>query len=193
LKIAIVGSHPATRGKAPFPAKEWEIWMCSTHNAPPHFDPPRFDRFYEVHPTSEHPTRPEDYQQWLDRLSEEQTGSPTKLWMVDRRRRPWANEYPKQRVIDEFGPYFVETSSIAYMMAHAILTIMDRRRDPPGIGAALDTNDVLGIFGVMQQSATEFAYQLPGIQFFATMAWERGIDVAVPVESGILVPRSHEF
>jgi hypothetical protein len=178
MKICTLGSHPATRDKAPFQIPEWEIWACSTHNAPPHANLPRFDRFYEVHPTSEHPTRPENYQQWLDGL--EGTG---KLWMMDRRRRPWAHPYPKEKVIERFGPYFLDTSSIAYIMAHAILTMEERG----------DKNNVLGIFGCMQEGPSEFLYQRPGIQFFATIAWELGIDVAVPEESGILVPWKNDF
>ena len=180
MKIAVLGSHPATRDKAPFHDPSWEIWACSTHNAPPHANLPRFNRFYEVHPTSEHPTRPEDYQRWLDTLSA--TGA-SQLWMVDRRRRPWANPYPTDEIIDEFGPFFLNTSSIAYIMAHAILVM----------GLKGDAENTLAIFGCMQQSASEFTYQRPGIQHFATAAWDRGITVAVPEESGILVPWRNDF
>lgn len=183
MKICVLGSHPLTRDKAPFLQTDWEIWACSTHNAPPHFTMPNFHRFYEVHPTSEHPTRPEDYQLWLDSFNHTVLGpSEEKLWMMDRRRRPWANAYPYERVVEEFGPHFIDTSSIAYIMAHAILTMGER-----------DGPHVLGIFGVSQASPGEFTYQLPGIQFFATMAHLRGIDVAVPEESKILNPRKIDF
>lgn len=200
MKICVLGSHPLTRDKAPFLQTDWEIWACSTHNAPPHFTMPNFHRFYEVHPTSEHPTRPEDYQQWLDSFNHTVLGpSEEKLWMMDRRRRPWANAYPYERVVEEFGPHFIDTSSIAYIMAHAILTIMDNRgkivRNVEGeiVSEVEMGGDVLGIFGVSQASPGEFTYQLPGIQFFATMAHLRGIDVAVPEESKILNPRKIDF
>jgi hypothetical protein len=180
LKIVVLGSHPATRDKAPFADKAWEIWACSTHNAPPHASLPRITRWYEVHEPVEDETRPADYQGWLDELHRTR---PDRLWMMDRRRFPEANAYPYEVVVEEFGPYFLDTSSIAYMMAHAILTMMR-------IG---DAENTLAVFGVMQASAGEYTYQLPGLQHFATAAWERGITVAVPEECRVLVPRKLKF
>jgi len=182
LKIVVLGSHVATRDKAPFADKEWEIWACSTHNAPPHAFLPRITRWYEVHEPVEHPTRPGDYQAWLDRLH---ATHPDRMWMMDRLRFPKANAYPIDAVIDEFGPYFINTSSIAYIMAHAIMTM--------SILGKVDAENTLAIFGCMQASASEYTYQLPGIQYFATVAWERGITVAVPEESCLLTPRKLDF
>ncbi len=176
----MLGSHPITRDKAPFADKAWEIWACSTQNAPPAAFLPRITRWYEVHDPVIHPTRPADYQSWLDKLH---AAHPDRLWMMDRQRHPQARPYPIDAIVEEFGPHFINTSSIAYMMAHAIL-VMGVQRDP---------ENTLAIFGVMQASASEYTYQLPGIQHFATAAWERGITVAVPEESKILVPRKLDF
>jgi hypothetical protein len=69
-----------------------------------------------------------------------------------------------------FCPYMF-TSSIAYMLAKAIL---DCERE--GIGH-------IGIWGVMQASENEYVYQRPGIQYFITEAMKRGIKVIANRES----------
>lgn len=66
-----------------------------------------------------------------------------------------------------FNPYMF-TSSIAYMLAKAIVDCKDN-----GIKQ-------IGIWGVLQASETEYTYQRPGIQYFIVEAMRRGIQVACP-------------
>ncbi len=76
-----------------------------------------------------------------------------------------------------FCPYMF-TSSIAFMLAKAIWDITGMLRageivDPPKIG----------LWGIMQQSDGEYAYQRPGIQYFLHEAMKRGIKVIANRES----------
>jgi hypothetical protein len=63
-----------------------------------------------------------------------------------------------------FVPYMF-TSSIAYMLAMAIV-----RAQQEGIST-------IGLWGIMQQTDNEYAYQRPGIQYFLSEAQRRGIKV----------------
>lgn len=156
----------------------WEIWACSAHNLPPHFEPPRLTRFYEVHLPALSPSegREQDYIRNVIEL--------TKLglvWAMDpmltESTHADAHQYPKDAVINRFGDFFIDTSSIAYIFAHAIMHIEANRKH--------GEEDYIGLFGIGQKSASEYTYQRPGIQHFCMMAVEAGINVVFPSESEI--------
>lgn len=205
--IAILGSHPATVGNAPFGDPSWLIYACSPDNTPFGASKragylPRVDQWFEVHDPIEDPTRCFGY---LKAVSE----MPF-VWMRDKRALSQgifkgARAYPEEQlkgastfqkvqrqnpdgsiVVQKveipnsdglFCPYMF-TSSIAYMLAKAISDIMGMLRageivDPPEIG----------LWGIMQQSDNEYAYQRPGIQYFLYEAMKRGIKVKANRES----------
>lgn len=183
MKICVLGSHPATRDQAPFDLPDWEIWACSPHNAPPHKVLPRVTRWYEVHPKAADPTREPAYLDYLQKLCRS-----IPVYMMDRSDHP-AIQYPKEDMVSRYGAFFIDTSSIAYIMAHAIATIEDDR-----VASGPSTRrDVIGIWGCMQASAGEYVFQLPGIQYYCQMAHDRGIDVAVPEDTHLLKPRVLNF
>lgn len=174
-RICILGSHPVFRQAAPFDDHRYEIWACSTHNLPPHFVLPRVNRFYEVHLPALDP-REGRSQQYIDELKK--LACP--VYAMDKDlvvSLPGANFYPKEAVVDAFGRYFIDTSSIAYIMAHAILYCLDNRVE--------GEPDYMLIAGVGQKSATEYAYQRPGLQYYVQMALDSGVDVIVPEGSEI--------
>lgn len=177
-RIAVLGSHPATRGQAPFDDPSWEIWACSPHNAPPHFTLPRVNRWYEVHIPASDPTRDEQYLDYIRGLSK-----TTPLYMRDRSGHPDALEYPETEIINRFGPFFLRTSSIAFILAHAITYIEENRSD----------QDIIGLFGIMQASPSEYTYQRPGIQYYIQRALEAGIDVVIPEEAKLFNVTEHKF
>lgn len=193
--IAILGSHPATVGAAPFGDPEWAIYACSPHNVEVR-TLPRVDQWFEVHaPYIEDATRSFQY---LKAVSE----MPF-VWMRDQRALKsglfkGAREYPEKelkgtsniqkvkvpkpdgsaevRVVEvpnmdgRFCPYMF-TSSIAYMLAKAIVDC-----EQHGIKQ-------IGIWGVLQASEGEYTYQRPGIQYFLHQAMQRGIKVVANRES----------
>jgi hypothetical protein len=167
MKIAIMGSHPATKRLAPFDDPEWKIWACSPHNFE-HGILPRVDEWFEVHKPAFCPdTRKAEYQDYVRSLA-----GKIPVWVRDKEAHPDARDYPEEELKKQFGP-FRFTSSIAYIMAAAI----DKKPE------------AIGIYGVMQASETEYAYQRPGIQGLIEEAHRRGIDVYAPEVSQLFRPQ----
>lgn len=198
--IAILGSHPATVNNAPFTDPSWLIWACSPDNTPFGASKragylPRVDAWFEVHDPIEDPTRCFGY---LKAVSE----MPF-VWLRDKRALAQgifkgAQAYPEaelkgtstfQKVQRQnpdgsitvqmmeipnsdgmFCPYMF-TSSIAFMLAKAIVEC-EQQCIPQ-----------IGLWGIMQQSDNEYAYQRPGIQYFLHEAMRRGIKVIANRES----------
>lgn len=178
--IAILGSHPQTKLKAPFDDPDWLIWGCSPDNSP-HGNPancsvlPRVDEHYEIHLPIADKSRPYAYLRWLEQ-------QPV-VWMRDMAAMPQfpgAKEYPDAGMRRLFGPFHF-TSSIAFMLAHAI-----HRAPELGVGK-------IGLWGIMQASPNEYAYQRPGIQYFLWQAHKAKLDILVPPESRLLEPPPEDF
>jgi hypothetical protein len=172
--IAILGSHPATVEMAPFDQPDWLIYACSPHN----FEKrrlPRFDAWFEVHIPVADSTRAYPYLKYLETLP--------LVWMRDKAAMghfPGAKPYPEDELKAEFGP-FTFTSSIAFMLAMAI-------KDCERLGAKQ-----IALFGIMQASPNEYAYQRPGIQNLIWEATRRGIKVVAPDISKLFEPPPEEF
>lgn len=215
MKIALIGSAPSSVNLGPyqdaaynrflggkptpqyppsqFIDEEWEIWACS----PGAFGAvPRCNRFFEVHRWEPGKTwfSPE-YVQFLQQFrGPVYTGGPVEGLLN-------GVIYPLARVEAEFSSYFL-TSSLALMLALAILEIEDARRARasgpqivgevrPGeltpAGNVVD-EDTIGLWGVDMAATEEWAMQRPGCQFFLLEALRRGIGVQVPPESDLLRP-----
>ena len=164
--IAILGSHPATVGRAPFNDEGWRIYVCSPHNVEQR-RLPRVTAWFEVHDPLEDPTRAFGY---LKAVSE----MPF-VWMRDKRALAsghfkGARPYPDAEMKEKFCP-FQFTSSIAYMLAKAICDCEEQAIPE------------IGLFGIMQASDGEYVYQRPGIQYFIWEATKRSIKVKAPRES----------
>jgi len=161
-KIAIPGAHPSTRLSAPFGDAGWEVWACSFRNVG---QLPRHDLWFELHEPLGH----DKYVSWLARQQNVMVRSERgRTWV------PKAKVYPECHVRERFGPYFL-TSSVAYMMAYAIL------QEPSHIG----------LWGVEMVQGHEYQYQRPGCHYFIQRAREQGIEISAP--SGLLEPPKEEW
>lgn len=171
MKIAVLGSHPATKAIAPFRDKDWIIWACSPSNRAAL---PRVDAWFELHIPVFDPDVKDRTREYLDWLKSPDRGCDV-IWMRDKAAMgeyPGAVLYPDEDMEKEFGP-FCWTSSIAFMLAKAIKELE----------ASTDEEKMLGIFGVMQASPNEYTYQRPAIQQFIVEAARRHIKIAVPPAS----------
>lgn len=192
--VAILGSHPSTVLNAPFDDQSWRIYACSPHNVE-HRTLPRVDQWFECHDPIEDPTRAFGY---LKAVSEMPFVWMRDKRALASGHFKGAREYPEAKLkgtsrfekvkLDDgkgnvevrkvevpnsdgrFSP-FMFTSSIAYMLAKAIVDC-----EAEGIKQ-------IGIWGVMQASETEYSYQRPGIQYFIWEAAKRGIKVIANRES----------
>ena len=198
--IAVVGSHPATALTAPFGDPSWVVWACSPDNTPFGLTKgarqlPRVDVWFELHSPLEHHSRPYGYLQYVAKLPKVVMRDPTALASG---LFPGAVPYPEkdlygtdvlgksleqvapgvhQEVVRAyptgdglFNPWAF-TSSIAYMLAKAIVDC-EREKIP-----------AIGLWGILQSSDNEYAYQRPGTQYFLWEAAKRGIKVLVAPES----------
>ncbi len=111
MKIAIVGSNPATWDKVPQLGKEWEIWRFSRRNWN---KPPKFNRWFELH-------HPRNYPRY------EQTCPGYPQFLQDTHAITYRS-FDFEKLLDEFGPYFFCYGQIPWIMAYAITL------DPDEIG-----------------------------------------------------------
>jgi hypothetical protein len=168
--IAVCGSHPKTVAMAPFHDPKWKIYCCSPHNIEMRALP-RVNEWFEVHVPVADETRAYDYLRHLEDNKVSQEGSAEVIWMRDKEaihRFKDARPYPEEFMLQEFGPFFLDTSSIAYILAKAIVDCCN------------ENIPAIGLFGIMQASPGEYSYQRPGIQYFIWEAARRGIDVYAP-------------
>lgn len=169
LKVALVGSAPASIRIAPYQDPEWKIYGCSpgTYGVMP-----RVDEFFELHLWE--PGQPwfsPEYVQWLTALP----ARGVKLWTgAPVAAIPGATVLPADDILAEFDPnrWFC-TSSLFWMMACAIRA-----------GATK-----IGLWGVDMADTTEYEAQRSGIHYMAYLAQKRGIEVGVPPESDLFTPR----
>lgn len=162
MKIAILGTAPSSRLKAPFNDPEWTIWACSA-NA--NKDLPRVNTWFELHTVEElRSLGVQDYQQVLN-------PHPQVFMQQVTPEFPNCKVYPKDEVLKEFDPYWM-TSSASWMLALAIL------QKPTHIG----------IWGIDMAADEEYAFQRPGARVLVEEAKKRGIEIVLPPESDLLLP-----
>lgn len=169
MKIALVGSAPASVRLAPYGSPDWKIWGCSPGV---YGIAPRVDEWFEMHLWEPGQTwfSPE-YCQWLAALP----ARGVKLWtgaLVAG--LPGSEVYPANEILDEFDPQrWFCSSSLFWMMARAIK-----------IGATS-----IGFWGVDMAAGEEYEMQRAGIHFLTYIARSRGIEVGIPPESDLFTPR----
>lgn len=163
-KVAIIGTAPSSRLLAPFGDPEWTIWGSSPGNMN---NLPRVDAWIEVHSNflwPEYVNYGGPYVKWLGEV-------PFPVLAADKTLFPKAGDFPWQKLVSEFGPYFF-TSTFAWMMAYAIHVGVKE----------------MALYGVDMASRDEYILQLPGGHHFILEAKKRGIRVVVPPESDLIQP-----
>lgn len=181
-QIAIIGRCDNTRDKAPYDDPEWEIWGLGRDRLV------RADRLYEIHEFWRDPNHARgwgfddaDYLRWL-----QANDVPVVLGKPDPD-IPNAIVFPHDGVRELIGesnatdamrlnprrsgqPYI--ESSLAAMVAHAIWE-----------NAQGQTVEKIGLWGIDLDSASEYAYQRPNMEYLLGFARASGIKVFVPKES----------
>lgn len=183
MKIALVGSAPASVRGAPYHDPSWQIYGCSPGV---YGVAPRVTEWFELHLWE--PGQPwfsPEYVQWM-------TALPTRgvaLWVGGSVPTiPGARPYPFDSVLAQFDPncWFC-SSSLFWMMARAIIAIAQEAEEQQRpISPALDK---IGFYGVDMAADTEYEMQRAGIHFLAYRAAAMGIEVGAPMESDLFTPR----
>lgn len=167
-KIAIIGKCSNSRSDAPLDIDDWQIWGLA-------WDPlPRCDVYFEMHENWRNflggGDAAEMHHAWL-------AGMTVPVYMLQKEHDvPMSVAYPMDEVRDQLGKTCYGTayleSSIAYMMALAILQGADR----------------IGIWGCDLATGGEYAYQRPNMEYLIGLARGRGIKVFVPPQNALLSP-----
>jgi hypothetical protein len=202
-KIAICGFASSTRpyiiqSIAPNPA--WEIWGLNQLYR--HI--PRADLWADIHYNWDKETVPgTDHFGWA-----RDCGIPF-VMMQRHPQLPTSCTYPLQRIMAAYkADYF--TSTIAYLVALAILEIDDRvhvefgnavrklpKRQLDELGGAglqalqrsIYSTYTIGLFGIDLTVGTEYFHEKPCAEFWIGQASARDINVAIPAESALCKQR----
>lgn len=183
MKIALVGSAPASVRNAPYGDASWKIFGCSPGL---YGVAPRIDEWFETHLWE--PGQPwfsPEYVQWLTALP----GRGAKLWVGGSIAQiPGALVYPFDAVLDRYDHMrWFCSSSLFWMMTRAMDCIEDeckaQSRQP---SAELDK---IAYYGVDMAAGEEYEMQRAGIHYLTYKAAARGIEVGSPPESDLFTPR----
>ena len=192
MKIACVGTQPASVRLAPFGDPSWEIWGCSPGLYPL---ASRTNAWFELHrweppvlgdPSRQVPWFTPEYCGWMAQR-------PHVVWMREQVQAiPNSRALPWQDLVKKYGHFFF-TSSLAWMAAMAIETILTNRDllatgDPRAFQPKEGERDCLGFWGVDMSTDEEYVQQRSGCQFFGTLAASMGIEVVTPPESDLMMP-----
>lgn len=172
-KVAIVGGGP-TRLRAPFRDRSWDIWAFSSRRT----RYPRISRWFEIH----HMT---DLRQ---QLASKKRGRRTfrgymrfmrrlkcPVYMAKTHTRiPNSVEFPKDKLVTEFGRCF--TSTAAFLVALAIQ----------------EGYNVIGLWGVDVKGA-KYRRQRPALRYLLSLARRRGIRIYLPRRSTLRIPKTPRF
>lgn len=162
-KLAIVGTHPATRDQAPFDDPEVDIWVF---NEAPQADwCTRWDACFQLHKPEVYTSRNNfvraDHWDWLQKDHGERV-----IWMQDADPRvPNSRSLPIDEIMAilpgaEFRWF---SSSVAYAIALALFQGYEE----------------IMLVGVDMNSNTEYGYQLPNFQFWVGVALGMGIGISL--------------
>jgi hypothetical protein len=182
MKVALVGSAPASVRLAPYGDPSWAIYGCSPGV---YGIASRVTEWFELHLWEPGQTwfSPE-YVQWM-------TGLPDRgatLWVGGPVPIPGSKIYPFDAVMAEYDPkHWFCSSSLFWMMARAMEAIKEEALTE---GRAISPDrDKIGLFGVDMAAGEEYEMQRAGIHFLAYRAAAMGIEVGVPPESDLFTPR----
>jgi hypothetical protein len=183
MKIALVGSAPASVRLAPYGAPEWKIIGCSPGV---YGIAPRVDEWFELHLWEPGQTwfSPE-YCQWLAKLGTR----GVKLWVGGQ-----IPEIP-DALLCPFDAYLAKhdpqrwfcSSSLFWMMARAMELIEQEAAQQQR--PITPQTDKIAFFGVDMAAGEEYEMQRAGIHFLSYQAAARGIEVGAPPESDLFTPR----
>ena len=165
LKVALIGSAPASIRLAPYHDPSWQVWGCSpgAYGVVP---PGRSNIWFEMH-------RYEPGQPWFSpEYCQFLRDHPCVVVAEPRKEIPNGIVLNYQEMVAKYSAYFF-TSSIAWMMAYAI-----------ELGATK-----IGLWGVDMAANEEYEAQRAGLHYFALIAAQKGIEVGVPPESDLFRPR----
>lgn len=164
-KVGLFGCHTSTLKDAPWFDPSWERWG---HASSRFAYQTEMDRYFDLHPPSvwhRGGRKTSVYPKWLKQ-------NVVPIYMQKRYPEvPASVEYPKGRILQEFGePRAYFTNHIAWMIALALTE---------GVST-------IGIWGVEYGIQSEYQNQRASCEFWIGRAVERGVKVILPSQCTLL-------
>ena len=163
-KIALCGSHSASLVDAPWTDPSWEFWGHASSRG---WYRRRPDRYFDLHPPAcwDRAGKGDGYTKFLSQ-------NTVPIYMQKKYPEvPASVEYPKRRILMEFGdgrPYF--TNQAAWMIALAMTE---------GV-------DAIGLFGINYSTQSEYARQRGSLEYWLGRAVGRGVRLVLPEQCSLL-------
>ena len=164
-KVAIFGSHSASLRDAPWDDLSWEKWGHASSRA---WYKCEMDRYFDLHPRacwSRGGRKTALYPKWLAQ-------NTVPIYMQAKHKDvPASEEYPKGRILAEFGeprPFF--TNQVAWMIALALTE---------GV-------TTIGLWGIEYGIESEYQNQRSSCEAWIMRAAERGVRVVLPEQCTLL-------
>jgi hypothetical protein len=193
MKVAIIGTVPGSKRVAPYEDVSWDIWVCSPGNSQ-QGAPPRITEWFELHAIVD--CMSEEHAKWWPAYVEWLNKQECPIWMQEPNSIvPKALTFPRDPLLARWGESKTAhrtnwfTSSIAWMMAHALHQMRPIKADgSPDVENYLPDCEI-GIFGV-DMAATEehYSWQKAGCLRFIEIAEQLGVAVKIPLESTLATP-----
>lgn len=182
-RIAIIGTAPTWR-QTPWDDPTLELWCLNDFHV---LNPPRADRWFDLHPLDKMFFRARDQQLFAHQIPEGAFVRPTghlewlrqqtiPVYVQDAAAlgSPSAVTFPKAEVERAIGPYFA--SSPAWMIGLALLEGVTE----------------LHIYGIHLATEWEYVKQKPNMLFLLGLAAGRGVKIVIPKGSPLLA-ESHQY
>lgn len=160
-RVAILGTASSLL-ETPWNDKDLEIWACSPVLTHPPAQGKRIDKIYELHPM-------EYWNKVIELLNKQ------KCPIVMQKKVPQipnSEEFPIKQIREKYGWYVGEsyfTSTIAYMVAHAIYLEFTQ----------------IELYGVHMAAGEEYGSQRQAMEYWVGVANGKGIGVHIPKISDI--------
>jgi hypothetical protein len=185
-QIAIVGFATETMGAAPFEDENTEIWILNMLHA----HVPRWDRLWELHDRGTIEQESAELKRDTDHLSMLRAERARPIYMVQTHPDiPMSRRMPVEILKHFLGPLCEKlartpyyTSTFAFMIATAVMGIVQRRHDPH----VPEPGEVIHIAGVEMLNGEEYAYQRSCAEFWCGVVLGYGIELVIPSRSALL-------
>lgn len=192
-KIAICGFAASSRMLAPFDDPEWSVAILNQL----YRHTPRASMIYDVHANwREANVEGTDHPKWLA-----ECGIPVYMTKTEPS-IPTSIRYPIERVIEKVAGIDYFTSTVAFMLGLAILTIdeqverelngspvPERFSDARETVAAAYQQHSIGIYGIDLIVGTEYDWQKSCVEYMLGLANARGITIVLPPQCALLKQR----
>lgn len=192
-RIAIVGFATESRGEAPYDDPDCEIWglnMCEGWMLLANGAPRRLDRLWELHDRATIEQESREDKRSVDHLAWLKANRTVPVYMVEAQSDiPMSRRFPVEILKDYLGPLCEKlehtpyyTSTFAFMIATAIMGIVQRRAHPD----VPEPGEEITIAGVEMLNGEEYAYQRSCAEFWSGVVLGKGIRLVVPSRSALL-------